>query len=200
MLKLLFLWPDGELPMREVLGSELQALDFLRMEFRCHIYRSEELSNNICVEGPKTEILHQVASRIKTKWHESLATCNVRSKVYLVEVPETGRQMTSISVKRIEELVRPSFSPALSNDAQHGESLAWLNLMQSRNDSRLLNAVERSLRCLPFIQGQLRMRVNLGSFIFDEYRRPRDAQAGYSFEEFREMLLHEKTRGRLVPG
>jgi hypothetical protein len=199
-LQLLFSWPDEELPIREVLGSELQALDFLRTEFKCHIYRSKELSSYVCVEGAKPESLHKVASRLMSKWHESLATCNVRSKVYLVEIPEARRTMTGISVKKVENIARASFPPTLSTDAQHEVSLEWLVLMRSKNESRLLNAVERSLRSLPFIEGQLRMRVNLGSFIFDEYRVPRDTDAGYSFEEFREMLLHEKTKGRLVPG
>ncbi|KAL1966462.1 hypothetical protein VTN77DRAFT_4384 [Rasamsonia byssochlamydoides] len=198
--QLLFLWPNGELPMREVLGSELEVLDPIRIEFGYNIYVFEEVPEYICVVGQDHEALREVARRIRTKWHELMATSNVRSKVYLAQPPEPSTMRTGIFVKKIHGLARPSLSGSLLKDFQRGPWQERLTLIQSKNDARLLSATERSLRGLPFFRGHLRMRVNIGSFILDEYRLPRNAQTGYSFEEFREMLLHEKTRGRLVPG
>lgn len=73
-------------------------------------------------------------------------------------------------------------------------------LIQSKNNDRFLCAVERSLRGLVFVRGHLRMRVNLGSFILENYRLPSDDKPSYGFEEFREMLLNDQTKGRLIPG
>ena len=73
-------------------------------------------------------------------------------------------------------------------------------LIQSKNNDRILSAIEKSLRGVAFVRGHLRMRVNIGSFVLDEYRCPKDDKPSYAFEEFREMLMHEQTKGRLVPG
>lgn len=198
--QLLFLWPNGELPMREVFGSELEVLDPIRIEFGYHIYIFEEVPEYICVVGQDHEALREVARRLRTKWHELMATSNVRSKVYLAQPPPPTTMRTGIFVKNIQGLARPSLSGSLLKDFERGPWQERRILIQSKNDARLLSAVERSLRGLPFFRGHLRMRVNIGSFILDAYRLPRYPQTGYSFEEFREMLLHEKTRGRLVPG
>jgi hypothetical protein len=56
------------------------------------------------------------------------------------------------------------------------------------------------LRGVAFVRGHLRMRINLGSFVLDEYRLPKEEKPSYQFEEFREMLMHEQTKGRLIPG
>jgi hypothetical protein len=198
--QLLFLWPSGELPMREVLGPELEVLDPVRIEFGCNIYVPHEVSEYICVISEHHEALCEVARRIRTKWHELMATSNVRSKVYLTEPPESSSMSTGIIVKKVDDFAKAYISRRFLTQVQYGPWEERVSLIQSKNEGRLVSAVERSLRGLPFFHGYLRMRVNVGSFILDEYRLPRDAQSGYSFEEFREMLLHDKTKGRLVPG
>lgn len=92
----------------------------------------------------------------------------------------------------------------LHGDSKKGMGLdQWADraaLIKSKNNDRILSAIEKSLRGVAFVRGHLRMRVNIGSFVLDEYRRPKDDKPSYAFEEFREMLMHEQTKGRLVPG
>ena len=68
-------------------------------------------------------------------------------------------------------------------------------LVTSRNNSRLLKCIDKSLRGIMFFRGHLRMRVNFGTFVLGHYRISTNNQPAYSFEEFREMLLHEATSG-----
>lgn len=186
--------------MREVLGAELEALDSIRIEFGYNVYIFEEVPEYICVVGPDHETLHKISRRLRTKWHELMATSNVRSKVYVAEPPEPNAMRAGIFVKKIPGFARPRLSGDLLKDSERGPWQERITLIRSKNDGHLLSAVERSLRGLTFFRGYSRMRVNIGSFILDEYRLPRNEQMGYSFEEFRGMLLHEKTKGRLVPG
>jgi hypothetical protein len=105
-----------------------------------------------------------------------------------------------IVVKKQNQLHKP----VLQGSRLGGGSLeAWedrVGLIQSKNNTRLLNAVEKCLRGISFVRGHLRMRVNLGTFVLENYQIPEDDKPSYGFEEFREMLLHERTKGRLIPG
>ncbi|KAL2006154.1 hypothetical protein VTN00DRAFT_9808 [Thermoascus crustaceus] len=198
--RLLFLWPAEELPMKDFLGPDLGALDFIRAEFGYHLYIPEGFPDYICVAGHDHDVIREIVRRLRTKWSELMASANIRSKVYLVEPPEIGRVRTEIVVKNSPPFAKPFL---YGDPLKEFQLVVWRDrapLIRSKNDIRLLNATERSLRGLPFFRGHLRMRVNLGSFVLDEYRLPRDAKPAYSFEEFREMLLNDSTKGRLVPG
>lgn len=144
--------------------------------------------------------MRQIAHRLRTKWSEMIASSNVKSKVLVVEPPAPGSMRDEIIAKANNQFAKPF----LHGDRRKGLELEqWVdraNLIQSKNNTRVLSAVEKSLRGVAFVRGHLRMRVNIGSFVLDEYRLPKDSKLSYSFEEFREMLMHEQTKGRLVPG
>ncbi|KAJ9291149.1 hypothetical protein DTO280E4_4412 [Paecilomyces variotii] len=198
--KLLFLWPTEELPFKEYLGPELQGLDPIREEFDCHIYVPDGLPDYICVLAHNHGTIREAIRRIRTKWSELMASANIRSKVYLVEPPELIYAQRGIIVKQSHTLARPFLDGGIMTAFEITQWLDRAALMRSRNDVRLLNTTERAMRALPFFRGHLRMRVNIGAFILDEYRLSKDLKASYSFEEFREMLLHDQTKGRLLPG
>lgn len=197
--KLCFLWPEDELPSKEIFGKELQRLDHIRNGFRCNIYSSDECPGLIHLAGPKDQALEQLTEVLRRKWQESLATSSVRSKVYLLGIPRPGQPRATVFIQKLHGLFKPSFHQSSLLD-EESYSQDWIDALQLKNDGRFSSTIERSLRCLPFLRGGVRMRVNIGSFILEKYRKPRNDQAGYSFEEFREMLLQEKTTGRIVPG
>jgi hypothetical protein len=70
----------------------------------------------------------------------------------------------------------------------------------STNSSRLLAALEESFQYVPSCRGIAQMRVTLGSFSFEQYRRPKDSQNGYSFDEFSDMLSQSITKGHITLG
>lgn len=198
--QLLFLWPTEELPFKEYLGPDLQGLDPIREEFDCHIYIPDGLPDYICVLAHDHGTIRESIRRIRTKWSELMASANIRSKVYLVEPPELIFAQRGIIVKQSHTLARPFLHGGIMTAFEITQWLDRAALMRSRNDARLLSTTERAMRALPFFRGHLRMRVNMGAFILDEYRLSKDMKASYSFEEFREMLLHDQTKGRLLPG
>lgn len=142
--------------------------------------------------------MRQIAQLLRTKWSETVANSHVRSKVYISEPPKILRD--KIVVENNTFFAKAFLHGKVVKSLQ---SEQWQNrrtLIQTKNKAHISSALSRSLRGVSFVRGHLRMRVNLGSFVLDEYRMPKNEKAGYSFEEFREMLLHEQTKGRLIPG
>ena len=143
--------------------------------------------------------MRQIASLLRTKWSEIIANSNVKSKVYVVEPPDLS-SMGRIVVKRNKMFAKAFLREGRLPDSELTGWRSRVALIQSKNNARILGAIEKSLRGVVFVRGHLRMRVNIGSFVLDEFRLPKDDKPSYPFEEFREMLLHEQTKGRLVPG
>ncbi|KAL2808759.1 hypothetical protein BJX63DRAFT_435812 [Aspergillus granulosus] len=197
--QLLFLWPKDGPSMNECLGPQLEFLDVIRAKFGCYLFASKDLPGFICAVGQSRDAIKQIAQRLRTLWAESVAKSNVKIKLYLVEPPEASIMKSEIVVKKENHLHKPTLQGnPLSNDGL----MKWqgrLGLIQSKNNARLLNAVENCLRGVAFVRGHLRMRVNLGTFVLENYQVPEENKLYYGFEEFREMLLHGQTKGRLIP-
>ncbi|KAL3458815.1 hypothetical protein BJX64DRAFT_301724 [Aspergillus heterothallicus] len=197
--KLLFLWPNDGPAMSECLGPQLESLDIIRATCKCHLFAPKDLPGYICVIGPSHNELKQIAQRLRTLLAESVAKSNVKTKIYLVEPPEPNAMKSEIVVKKEKHLHKPALqgNPLSSDDFIKWES--QLGLIQSKNKARLVNAVENCLRGIVYVRGHLRMRVNLGTFVLENYQLPEDNKRYYGFEEFREMLFHEQTKGHLIP-
>ncbi|PWY81981.1 hypothetical protein BO70DRAFT_406219 [Aspergillus heteromorphus CBS 117.55] len=195
--QLLFLWPKDGPSLSESLGSQLESLDYIRAKFNCHMFVPKDIPNHICVLGHSYDNMIQIVQRLRIKWTETIANTNMKAKAYIIEPPGT---MKRIVVKN-DTFVGKAF---LDGARPKGPDVArWrsrADLIRSKNNTRLLNVVEKCLKGVAAVRGHLRMRVNIGSFVLDEYRLPADGGKDYDFEEFREMMLHEQTKGRLIPG
>lgn len=200
--QLIFLWPTEELPV-ESLGPQLEILDPLRVEFGYPIYVDDEIPNYIRVDGYDHGTILEIVGRLRAEWAELLAITHSKTKLYLVQPP---RNFSSYEIK-VEAL-------SLNNGARlyipilHGVRLttplllhdcAERSLFRTKNANRLRDAVKRSLKGLRFLRGHVRMRLNMGKFLLQEYRDLK-GNSSYSYEEFEAMLLLPKTRGFLVPG
>ena len=164
------------------------------------MYVPKDLQDYVCVLGHDHRVIRHIARRLRTKWSEVIASTNVKSKLYVVEPPQPSSMGRDVIVSKKSHLTKPSL---LGEPSSGGDSAFWSDrakLIQSKNKDHLLNAVDKSLRGVAFVRGHLRMRVNFGSFVLDAYRRPKDDKPSYPLEEFREMMLHEQTKGRLIPG
>ncbi|PLB43845.1 hypothetical protein P170DRAFT_514153 [Aspergillus steynii IBT 23096] len=198
--QLLFLWPKEGPSIKEALGQDLEALDLIRSQFFCHVFVLKDVPDFICVLGNDHDTIKQIAHRLRTKWAEVTANSNIRSKIYIVEPPDAGYMKGRVVVEESDSLHKASLSgsPLKGPQVEYWRNRA--KLIRSKNDDRILSAIEKSLKGLVFVRGYLRMRVNLGSFILENYRLPADNKPSYGFEEFRQMLLNENTKGRLIPG
>ncbi|KAB8238898.1 uncharacterized protein BDW43DRAFT_319189 [Aspergillus alliaceus] len=196
--QLFFLWPKDGPPIKESLGGQLEALDIIRAKFGCHLFLARDLPDCICALGHSHDAMKQIVQLLRNKWGEVITNGHVKSKVYIVEPPINLREMVVVEKNTL-------FAKAflVGNRVKGVQAKQWQSrgaLIQTKNNVRILGALSRSLHGVSFVRGHLRMRVNLGSFVFDQYRVAKDGKPSYGFEDFREMMLHEQTRGRLIPG
>ncbi|KAF4160268.1 hypothetical protein CNMCM6936_004009 [Aspergillus lentulus] len=196
--QMLFLWPREGPSLVDSLGPQLEALDVIRAKFGCHLFVPKDMPAYICAFGQSWDTMRQIVQCLRTKWSEIIANSNVKSKVYVVVPPTPASMKEAIIMERNKQFGKARLRGSRPKDLEQWEIRAAL--IQSKNNARLLQAIERTLRGVAFVRGHLRMRINLGSFVLDEYRLPKDERPSYQFEEFREMLLHEQTKGRLIPG
>ena len=196
--KLFFLWPNDGPPIKKSLGEQLEALDIIRAKFGCHLYLPKNAPDYICALGHSHDTMRQIAQLLRTKWSETVANSHVRSKAYILEPPETLRDKIVVENNTLfaKAFLHGKRVKSLSSEQWQNRR----NLIQTKNNTHILSALSRSLQGVSFVRGHLRMRVNLGSFVLDEYHMPKNDKVVYNFEEFREMLLHEQTKGRLIPG
>jgi hypothetical protein len=202
---MLFLWPTDELPL-DVLGGNLEDLDPLRKEFGCYIYVYEEDPNYIRVDGYDHNAIVQIVHRLRAKWAELMANRHVKIKLYLVQPPSTNRMKDEIAVVKLPPnrsgfaFSTPVLFSAPNPPSLYVKSQEDRSLVRAKNEERLREAIQRSLQGLRFLRGHVRMRMNYGMFVLDDYKMPADSKPRYSFSEFRSMLFHAKTKGHLVPG
>ncbi|KAL4755082.1 hypothetical protein BDW72DRAFT_189690 [Aspergillus terricola var. indicus] len=196
--QLFFLWPKYGPSLNECFGPELESLDSIRARFGCHLFILKELPNHICALGKNHDDMKQIAKSIRVLWAEETAKSNIKAKIYLVE-PQPRAMEGKIVVEKRNLLHHPMLQ---GGRLQNPDLLGWqerIRSMQSNNNARILTAVEDCLKGLAFVRGHLRMRVNLGTFVLENYQKPENDKSWYDFGEFRDMLLHEQTQGRLIP-
>lgn len=199
-MQLLFLWPKDGPSLSDCLGTQLEALDVIRAKFGCHVFMPKELPDCICAFSQSHDTMRQIAHLLRTKWSEVIATSNIKSKVLVVEPPGVDSIKEEIVIKNNSHFAKAFLHGILPSTFDMDQWIDRAALIESKNNTRILTAIEKSLRGVAFVRGHLRMRVNIGSFVLDEYRRPKENRQLYGFEEFREMLMHEQTKGRLIPG
>ena len=66
--------------------------------------------------------------------------------------------------------------------------------VRSKNNARILTAVEDRLKRLAYARGHLRMRVNLGTFVLENYQKPENNKSWYVFDEFKDMLCASRLK------
>ncbi|KAL4969145.1 uncharacterized protein BDV14DRAFT_210937 [Aspergillus stella-maris] len=197
--QLLFQWPKDGPSLTECLGPELESLDPLRAKHLCYLFIPKDMPGYICGLGNDHDAMKEITRRVRTLWAEAVTKSN-RTKIYLVEPPAPKTMKSKIMVKIQNSQLH---KPALRGNRLKGCGLEeWqcqVAPIQTKNNKRLLTAVENCLKGISFVRGHLRMRVNLGTFLLERYPKPEDGKNWYGFEEFKEIMLHEQTQGRLVP-
>ncbi|KAM5437236.1 hypothetical protein McanMca71_001153 [Microsporum canis] len=204
---LLFLWPTDEVPF-DLLGPQLETLDPIRRETGCYIYVYDEQPSFIRVDGDDHDNIIKAVHRLRAKWAEVMAKIHIQSKLYLVQSDSPEIRNNEVAITRVAHSIG-ALGQEYATPVLHGPPLTPMNpdFLQDQeenpttsNERRLRETVEESLQGLRFLRGHMRMRVNFGTFILDDYREPKDSRARYTFDEFRTMLLNSRTRGHLVQG
>ncbi|KKZ61977.1 hypothetical protein EMCG_03534 [[Emmonsia] crescens] len=202
---MLFLWPDDELPLEMALGKDLEALDPIRADFGYYIYPYDESPDHqkyIRVDGYDHGKIIEIVKRLRAKWANLLAETSVKTKLYLVQAPPVNILKAEVGLMKCRQPGSQNIhaAPFLCGAELDDAGLERRNMFREKNELRMHNAIDQSLHGVRFLAGHVRMRVNFGKFVLENYRVPPDSKKRYSFEEFRSMLFYGGTRGRLIPG
>lgn len=188
------------------LGPNLEDLDPIRREFQYPVYEYDEVPGYIRIDGYDQEAMRMIVQRLRTKWAELMASVNVKAKLYLAQPPSIEAMRPEVDILKLSQrgggfaYASTSLYGDLLGGAQRQQWTEKSREIKVKNDARLRGTVERCLQGLRFLRGHVRMRVNFGTFVLDAYRNPIGSKERHSFVEFRQMLLHDKTKGHLIPG
>ena len=202
MRKKVYTWPKDGPTAQEELGNHLEKLDLIRKEFRVHMYLEEGSTDKICVSGRKNTDMEQIIVRLQRLWKTTMAKTNTRIKAYIVEPPTKGIVRNAVILVQSGKIALPFLHGTQHRflEAKHDRKRKNVEDVQKNNNQLLLSSFQKALSQANLFAGYLRMRVHFGSFVLDRFRAPDNGQKAYGFDEFREMVLLERSRGRLVPG
>ncbi|KAI9819958.1 MAG: hypothetical protein M1827_006528 [Pycnora praestabilis] len=149
-----------------------------------------------------TETVNKVLGRIRSTLYEIAFRNNTPTKLYLVDPPKSSevRKEVEFKAKQTDKQGIPSVVPRIYGSRLSQKELSdWVELrprLIAINDRCLKAALFRCLAGLRFYRGHVKMRVHFGTLILSSYRRP--AGEKHSFEDFRTMMQHSQTQGKLL--
>ncbi|KAJ6006183.1 hypothetical protein N7451_004127 [Penicillium sp. IBT 35674x] len=202
IVKRVYIWPKDGPTAQEELGNHLEKLDLIRKEFGVHMYLEEGSTDNICISGEKDTDMEQIIVRLQRLWKTTMAKTNTRIKAYIVEPPTKDIARNTVILVKTGKIALPFLHGTQHRlmRAKHNQKHDNTNDVQRNNSQLLLSSFQEALSHANLFAGYLRMRVHFGSFVLDRFRAADNGQKAYGLEEFREMVLLERARGRLVPG
>jgi hypothetical protein len=120
-------------------------------------------------------------------------------KLFLIAAPRVELMRTHVVLQRLGGVSSPALcGPELAPDvaATWGTTAEEIKL---NNKITVTTHLRKTLKLIPKFRGLLQMRAKFGLFVLQRWRKPDDGTS-YQFSEFREMLAHANTEGRLLPG
>ncbi|KAJ5656047.1 hypothetical protein N7507_007997 [Penicillium longicatenatum] len=202
MGKRVYTWPSDGPTVQEELGIRLEKLDLIRTEFKAHLYLQEDSTDKICISGGSEADIEQIIIRLQALWKATMAKASTRIKAYIVESPPKDIVREAVILVKSGNLALPFLHGAQQHplETQDHKKCENVNDIHKKNNQLLLSSFQKALSQANLFAGYLRMRVHFGSFVMDRFRGPSNGQKSYGLDEFREMVLLERSRGRLVPG
>lgn len=186
--------------MIQCLGEGLEKLDNIRMCFKVHIYPSSDVESHICVAGYQKGDAEPILAWLGQLSQEAIKKFDTPIKAYMVESPSYDASNDQVVIHRYPHGAEPSLQREEASSVKSEES--WIEerkRIKEANIELLLSSFETSLSMCHSFKADIRMRVHFGSFVLDTFQRPKDGLAGHTFENFRNMLALDKSKGRLVP-
>jgi hypothetical protein len=197
-----YTWPSDGPTAQEELGNRLEKLDLIRTEFKAHLYLQEDSNDKICISGGSDADTEQIIIRMQALWKATMAKASTRIKAYIVEPTTKYTVREAVILVKSGNLALPFLHGAQQRplEAKNHEKRENVDDIQRNNNQLLLSSFQKALSQANLFAGYLRMRVHFGSFVMDRFRGPSNGQKSYGLDEFREMVLLERSRGQLVPG
>ncbi len=199
----IFSWPVEEVRPQDILGDGLEALDPLRMAYKCHIIFDDPHSV-FRVLTDNLASVEKALPRFVGIMKEYIARTYRPITRYLVKPP-------GFSAHRMDVKITPSQATGSAVDAPQVPMLTgmameletrgqWLKLSARRvaqNNLDIADALRRTILNLRFYRGQVRMRVHFGTFGLTVWRKHGTATS-IPFEDFMKDLAEPQTKGRMI--
>ena len=202
-----FLWPVEEVRPEELLGESLEALDLIRFAYKCHIVFDNQLSAfKVFTDNPGS--VEKTMLRIDGLMKEYTAKFTTRNNRRIVDYvlqPPT----TSVMRKDIKTLSGPTNNPGISagkiplltgdilGTEAHESWLEKSKLMNVQNILRIEQDLRKAILLLPYYRGNVRMRVQYGTFELTTLRWPENTSS-MPFQDFMMNLGLAGTKGRML--
>lgn len=200
-----FYWPIQECNPLDVLGSQLEALDSIRMDRNCYViwYHEQKVIN---VMGDAYEVQKALASIRKTFFQ--VAARQIQGvRAYLLNWTNASNLPTHICLQKVEvatvqnptsaSMPLPGYTPraeGLSRDKALMDSAASSTTL---NVKRVKDTISTTIRKVHYYRGFLRLRIRHGIFLADTYMRADNDR--YSVAEFEGMIAQSQFQGHLSP-
>ncbi|KAJ5561933.1 hypothetical protein N7535_003605 [Penicillium sp. DV-2018c] len=199
MHTLAFLWPMDGPSVDHCITARREILDSIRLRYAVHIYAKPGAPDYLFVSGNSQRDIGIIASRFRELWQSLLIQCDTEIKLFLVGPPPLELMRSHVILQNCGQYKRAVlYGLELAPDV----AAKWkvtADMLKLTNKDTVTDRLKNALHLLPKFQGFLQMRVKFGTFALQQWRRAEDG-ASYQFSEFREMISHMNTEGRLLPG
>lgn len=198
----MFYWSRDGPSLKTCFGEDLEDLDYLRQQYRIHVYMQSELPNYICLASETAFDTAEITQKLRELWKQKVARLEFRIKAYMMEPPERNPRADQVAITK-----------------QDGAALANLHLTQAREFKSKLGTLAKGMSCLPesnhkrirdglnacmsrikHLNTDMRLRIKFGSFVHDRWKGGGGTDAIYPLNEFPGLLSDDRWQGRLVPG
>ena len=200
-----FLWPtdENEIAPTDLLGAGLEALDPLRLKYRCHVTFDARLSA-FKIHANKMESITSTLPRLQCIMKEYIARINRPTVRYYIDVPEPSdwrKELKKVPYKTENSAAASPIMPLMTgkglNPEQKSKWLAQSEDLRAQSDRGIEDALRMTIPNLRFYRGHLRMRVHFGTFALTSFRWPGVAPS-IPFEDFMENLAIAGTKGTMI--
>jgi hypothetical protein len=199
ILQLGFLWPPDGPSLNYFITARRELLDFIRLKYDVNIYIKPGIPDYLFMSGNNERDMCIIASRFRELWERLMVQHETEIKLFLVAAPRAELMRTHVLLQKSGGLSTPVIcGPELAPDV----ATTWKTTadeIKLSNKNMVTTRLRKALHVIPQFRGFLQMRAKFGTFTLQQWRKPKDGTS-YEFSEFREVLTHMNTEGRLLPG
>ena len=202
-----FLWPVEEVRPEELLGNSLEALDPIRVEYKCHIVFDDQVSAfKVFTDDPESvgKTMLRITGVMKEYTAKFTARNSRRIVDYMIEPPSPftmRKDIKTISGPTTEPGTFAGKIPLLTGDVLETTARdSWLEKSKGmivQNSYRIEQDLRKAIPLLPYYRGNVRMRIQYGTFELTTLRWPENTSS-MPFQEFVINLGLAGTKGRML--
>ena len=195
-----FLWPTDKISPTDLLGNSLEALDPLRLTYRCYIIFDSRLSA-FKLSTNKRNSIEQLLPRLQGIMQEYIARTSRLVVRYYVELSDPSIHRKEIRKVPSEAAVGSAIIPLLTGKrleiSEHNQWQRQVESSKAQSSQGIEDALLQTIPTLRYYRGQVRLRVHFGTFALTLFRWPGTVDS-ISFEDFVKNMAMSGTKGIMI--